>query len=528
MAPQSIARSFDALKAVLSRPETGPSVAALLALALGAWTFDYKLSLSGDNAEFVTLARSVANGQGLTYTNLPDQIVATKYPPVFPFMLAPIAWLFEGSLWSNLSRGGLEFVAMKWLVVLMFSASAAILFLLVRDLSNDLQASVTTLVAITNSLTVSYASQVMSEVPYVMWSLLALWLLGRGLASPDWRGNRWVWAGVAAMIIAYLTRSVGICLITAVILYLIGRQDWRRTLIVGGICFCAMLPWALRNSMAGGSIYYQVLLMVNPYRPEKGYLDTIGVLYRLMDQLILYVNDYLPEVVLPLFAESSPAMAMMAILVSVLAVATVFLCIRRRQHLLVLTYAALFVFTLLTWPWGGTRFLVPLMPILWFLAVHTLAEGLGWLGARQGLISARTAGAAALVLMLALNLHSLFDLARESRNGYSPAWRNYIAAGLWLRTTAEPDATISCRKAFMMHLVSGRQTVTYAFDKPAALLAHFEEQGVDYAVVDNLPPPQTEEFLVPAISSAWDRFQVVYSLHDPDTFVVRFNDGGKR
>jgi hypothetical protein len=102
-----------------------------------------------------------------------------------------------------------------------------------------------------------------------------------------------------------------------------------------------MLPWALRNSMAGGSIYYQVLLMVNPYRPEKGYLDTIGVLYRLMDQLILYVNDYLPEVVLPLFAESSPAMAMMAILVSVLAVATVFLCIRRRQHLLVLTYAAL-------------------------------------------------------------------------------------------------------------------------------------------------------------------------------------------
>ena len=48
----------------------------LFTFFLGLWTFDSKLSLSGDNAEFITLARSLVEGQGLQYLNLPDPVPA--------------------------------------------------------------------------------------------------------------------------------------------------------------------------------------------------------------------------------------------------------------------------------------------------------------------------------------------------------------------------------------------------------------------------------------------------------------------
>ncbi len=69
----------------------GAVTAGVVALALSAWTFDPKLSLSGDNAEFITLARSVAAGHGLKYINDPTRPVSSKYPFGLPLMLAPLA-----------------------------------------------------------------------------------------------------------------------------------------------------------------------------------------------------------------------------------------------------------------------------------------------------------------------------------------------------------------------------------------------------------------------------------------------------
>ncbi len=76
-----------------------------------------------------------------------------------------------------------------------------------------------------------------------------------------------------------------------------------------------------------------------------------------------------------------------------------------------------------------------------------------------------------------------------------------------------------------MHIVSGRRTVTFAFEEPVALLADLDRQGVTYAVVDKLGPPQTAEFLVPAISSAIERFELVCQVTEPETWVVKFVDG---
>ena len=89
---------------------------------LGIWTFDAKLSLSGDNAEFITLARSMAQGEGLSHINSPDPKPATKYPFGFPLLLAPLAWTFPG-----------EWVPMKVWVLVLFALGMGVLYQVAKE-----------------------------------------------------------------------------------------------------------------------------------------------------------------------------------------------------------------------------------------------------------------------------------------------------------------------------------------------------------------------------------------------------------
>jgi len=63
----------------------------LSALVLAYLMFNPLLSLSGDNAEFIILARSIEAGEGMTYTHLPVPRPSTKYPPILPYLLSPVS-----------------------------------------------------------------------------------------------------------------------------------------------------------------------------------------------------------------------------------------------------------------------------------------------------------------------------------------------------------------------------------------------------------------------------------------------------
>ena len=94
-----------------------PAIVAVLTLLVGVWTFDAKLSLSGDNTEFITLARSMAAGEGLLHINSPDPQPATKYPFGLPLLLAPMQWLFPG-----------DWVPMKAWVLVIFALGMGALY----------------------------------------------------------------------------------------------------------------------------------------------------------------------------------------------------------------------------------------------------------------------------------------------------------------------------------------------------------------------------------------------------------------
>lgn len=489
---------------------------------LGVWTFDPKLSLSGDNAEFITLARSLAQGEGLLHLNSPDPQPATKYPFGFPLLLAPLAWAFPG-----------DWVPMKAWVLVLFALGMGVLYQLAKErvgvlpglavVALSLMAGKSYLThgptgASYGPLLLHYAHQVMSEVPYLTFSLLALWLVERGVGCAGRKGNWWLVGGFVCTLGAYYIRTAGIALVAAVVVYLLLRRDVQRALVFGGAAVVCYLPWAWRNQAVGrGGVYIEQLVMVNPYHPERGLLDVGGFVERVIDNTQRYLTGELPNTLVPFFSSTETVFHPAPLLLIALAVAATVLCIQRGEHLLLLLYAAFFLGMVLLWPWPGDRFLVPIVPVLVLLGVWAVLQVCaGWGPRGRFVVWGLFVGC---VIGWVGGVKRLADYAAAD---YPPPWRRYYQAGQWLKANAQADAIVLCRKGYWMYIVSDRRCVSFPFAEPAKVLAHIEREKVEYVVLESLGFPQTGRYLLPAIEEYESRFAVVW--HDPvvPTYVLRF------
>jgi hypothetical protein len=505
-----------------------PALVALATLVLGIWTFDPKLSLSGDDTEFITLARSLVQNQTLTYINDPNLQPATKYPFGFPLILAPLEWLFPQN-----------WVPMKGLVLVLFALAMAFFYELVRQRLGPLPALASVALCLTTGksylttqadgqhlfgpLLLHFAHQVMSEAPYLTFSLLALLLIERGAAAPGLRGNWALLGGLFCAVWAYYIRTVGLTLIGAAVVFLFLRGDFRRGLAFAGGAVLLWLPWTLRNrAVGGGEMYFKQLVMVNPYYPDQGLLDVGGLLGRLLHNAQFYLGHELPRTLWPFFEGADGVWHPVSLLLSGLAVYAVALSIRQRENLLLLLYAAFSMGVALLWFWTDARFILPVVPLLIFFAVQVFTDAVQKLERRGWGTLGRLAALALFAVVLIGNLPGVGRLAAYTRQDYPPAWSNYYQAGLWLKAHAPADAVLLCRKGFWLYIVSGRRCVGFPFEGPEQVLEHMEREGVDFAVVESLGFAQTGRFLVPAINQYRDRFQIVWQKEDPPTYVLRF------
>ena len=503
-----------------------PLLVMAASLCLGLWTFDSKLSLSGDNAEYIILARSLAQGEGLSYIHSPEPRAATKSPFGLPLLLAPLAWAFPD-----------DCVPMKALVLALFSLGMGVLYQLARERMGVWPALVVVALSLMagksylthdasgvafGPLLLHFAHQVTSEIPYLTFSLLALWLVDRGVRREGIRRNGWLLGGMACTIWAFHIRTAGIALVAAVAAWLFLRRDVRRGLLFVGAAFVCWLPWMLRNQAAGGSgVYIKQLLMVNPYHPEQGWLDLPGLLERFLGNVDRYLRGW-PELLVPSFGGTDTLLHPAPLLLIVLAAAVTVLCIRRGEHLLLL-YAAFLMGMVLLWFWPGERFLVPVVPVVVLLGVWTVLQVHDRLAAmgEAANIAGRLLVWGCLAAWLIAHAGGVTRLVDYADGGYPPNWQRYYEAGEWLEANTPEEAIVACRKGFWMHVVSGRRVVGFPFDEPAAVLAHMEREGVDYVVVESLGYRQTREYLVPTIHEYEDRFRMLWYDQDVPTCVMR-------
>jgi hypothetical protein len=509
----------------------------LAAVALAA-TFDPKLYINGDNVDYMFLARSIRAGNFWP---------SDKFPPLFPLLLAGVQSLF-----------GLRLIPQKLLVLAMGLVSLWLLARVVRRRLPEGDGPWVFLVAGTLIPIVEFSHYEMSEIPYFCFLLGAIdaadrWLGARAAPSvgarpgvdgdaihrdpasafredPGWSAlvrDRGLWILGLWIGATFYTRSAGLALGAAVLAVFLRAGRRRAAAALAAIVAVFLIPWILHTAATpGGSPYLRQLFLLNPYYPEFGPLTPASFLRRLVDNGKFYLLEQTPVAVLPFHYASTysavasqlkayPAWLALPLLVPVLVGLRSGL---RRADAAAWTVLATLALSCL-WPlvWAGSRFLLPVVPLLllfWWLGLRRIAAF------RSDALKVRFRWAV-LTLLLLLSARNLVLYVRETR-AYPPEWERYFAALQWVRAHTPQDAVIIDRKPGFVRWVAERESLTFPREKdPDKMLAFFRAHRATHVILSSLPYDDIGRYLRDALQRRIDEYSPVFETEAPWTYVLQ-------
>ncbi len=209
----------------------GVFLAALAPSAYLAWTLRTMphLGFYHDDSIYWVSGRSLAMGDGYRIQSLPGQPYQTKYPPLYPALLAGI-WKLNPRFPANLPLATL----FSWLLFPLFLA--ALWFLLQDYEFNRRERYLLMLMATLSPVAVVFSFSLMPELLFAALLLTSL-ILAERAGKPE--APRWLalTSGLCAAL-AYLAKSIAAPLLFTVPLCFALRKQFRKA----ALFFAAMLP----------------------------------------------------------------------------------------------------------------------------------------------------------------------------------------------------------------------------------------------------------------------------------------------
>lgn len=471
-----------------------PVLLGLLGAAIGAVNFRVELSPSGDNVEYLLLARAVLQGDGFVQLSSPTTPPETKRLPGYPLFLAACMRLVGQDLallkCSSLALLGLATMAL-WYLLLGYldgsrSAAAAVILLTLLNVSF-----------------LAYASVTMSEMLFVLLGVLAMLALEKAgrTAAPR---HLWAVLPILPIVGACYVRPNGLALIPAAACFLAVRRRWALAVLVPLACLVGMLPWFVRERSLGSGSNAYVAAALHSDADKTRKLTPAALAERVaahaatrllqLGQLVLAVPPRVEHTAKPRSAllaarpdtaratqeparAANPAGTLRRFSRYLLAAIVIMggALLWRRGGSAAHWYAVWTLLLLIVGPYTAARYLVPLLPIWnWFL-IGSL-QRLGEVGASRWRTIAKPLATAAVIGACVLAAASTgmdtatrvaLNLAERGRPYDAPGryrlagddWVRYVEAALWLRQHTPADAVIVARKPYHLYWLTGRHAV---------------------------------------------------------------------
>lgn len=434
----------------------------------------------GDNAGYLSLAHSMVTGSGFVELWDPATPPHTKYPPLYPALLA-IAMLFGVEAWFTF----------KVLSALLVTTTVVLSFGWIRDRHGTGLATGVALVLAFSPAFLSSASWILSDPLFLALTYACLWAFHRSECHDD--GWKWVIGGSLAAVLATFTRTAGLPLVLAVGGALWVRGQWRA---FAGFTVAVLLPslaWWLRARALADVPYISEFWMIDPYQPDLGRAGIGDLFTRFVDNLQGYVFTHIPA---GLTSGSGPALGVLGLVIMTAAVIGLTLRVRNRVTVAEL-FAPLYFGLILTWPvvWSGDRFALPLYPLVLFYAGEAMLRGARKV--HKGLPVA--AGTLTLIMILLPSLKSWGESigrAAECRRTvqtagpfacYGEGFQQFVAAARWLGENAPEGSAVFSRKPRIFFTLSGVSSRTYPLSTdPGRFFRDAADGGVSYVVLDRI------------------------------------------
>ncbi len=447
--------SGEATDLTLSRPTPRWSGRMLISLCLIAaigltlgWIGRRASLAPTDSADYLTLSHSLAAGHYRDEFR-PTTPPHAKYPPGLPVWLLIIQTLAGGHLEAAL-------VANFLLLLLLAYLTADILRRLGAPWLGVLAGSI----VLVNPALHYLAGAVAPETLFATLSMLALWLT---LANGSTLRVGHPTLAVAVAVLSFLTRSIGLATIPAVLVPLALGRRWKTFLVGGALSTLVVLGWfgyARRVALhtQGQTYAIDLVLIGSPKNPTnfvseavekaKAHLANVGAgQFGIPDINHQPVDNAISGVLFLVFA----GLGMWAL---------------RKQWPAAVAYIGFSAAILMVYPWHQTRFLTPLVPVITIF----ILVGVHWF-ARRARIGRPDLVAGALGLFLAgVGLSATATTAQEAWHCRvsSPAGNprcdveghnGFRAAAVFIRDSLPREAVIATSKPAYIFLASGHPSL---------------------------------------------------------------------
>ncbi|MDR0728943.1 MAG: phospholipid carrier-dependent glycosyltransferase [Prevotellaceae bacterium] len=516
--------------------------------------FDYKLDMGGDNISYYSLGKAIADGKGFSNVIGFDETPHSHYPPGYPVII------------SLAIRMGCGITGLKVLNgLLLFLACVMICHLSYRITQKRFLALVVTLMMATNYHLLRSATIMMSEIPFLFFTSLALllfsFLMDRNKLDA---GYYLLLFGVAsATVIAWFVRTQGIALWLALVCALLTmsisavlknrkactwRQHWymNRLLLIalsGIVAFflISKAPWDLRNKQHGLSSSYMAQLTVQA--GGSRITDFQGWVERIEKNAARYITKEVPN---GLFMKTvnyeQPAEGKdWAAGIAILLVIIFGLFQLKRKDVLLFYYVGGTAGILLFWPdiWFSPRFMSPVIPLLLLLFAIGLVKIVTLAGR---LVRLKQTGflypAALLVLLFCLYPNSSKAIRNAKRAAVfrdytsanaTPQLVEYLDAIRWVKDNIPDTVRVSTRKPEIFYIYTGgRKSRSFPYyGTPEEIIDFLTNNNIRYVIIDRWFR-HAYATVIPAVQKYQGKFRIAHQITGTDkdaapTYVLEFN-----
>ncbi len=509
----------------------------LLFMTIYLLRMDRCVGLFMDDAWYILLAKSLATGHGYTLINSPSPgIFQSLYPPAFPWLLS-LAWRlypqFPQNVWLLKSVSVIAMIGV--------GALSYYYFRNVRRVSYYVALGIALAAVLCPDFVFLITANVLSEGIYCFGTLLTIILIER-MARARGTGLSWLYClpGAVAASLTFLTRSVALGLLIAVLVYLMKERLPRMALIFAAgviVCVGAWKIYALCHTSTPGQLAEQNGYISRDYMTHfrlrkaivisSGEITTGELPLRVWRNIVQITGHCIEKIIFdPLHQggwdpeENRP----LSFILSLVVVAGFVFALRERVTLAEI-YVALSLMIIVLWPWEPMRFVLPLSPFVIFYLLTGLRELLNWLLRWRPTLNPQHRAIAAPVFVwciVALNILGNMHYLRKVYGSPDarPRWtRNFEASERtlnWVSEHVPKEAVIVSDNPAMVHLFTGHRTIS--IDEPDKNVENWNRLGVRYMV-----GPWNRLFVLPGPISPGGNYKLVYaSGGEANLWVVDF------
>ncbi|MDI6840231.1 MAG: hypothetical protein QMD71_05220 [bacterium] len=517
----------------------------ILAFALIIYIFALNPKVVGeiyDDGVYIWLAKCLINGKGFP---------SPRYPIGFPAILSPILKLFP-----QFPQNIIPLKSVSIIMTLLFLVSVYF-FLTNCDYTTKNTALLITLLTAINPGILSLSVQVMSEMSYSLFVILALMFteLETTYYSTKNRFNILLFLVPLFGVFSFLTRRIGISLILSVVIYYFIKVKLKRSIPIYFLLIIFMSPW----------IWYTQTHKTIGYIPEFWYknlehlsLGTIGIfdlIIRVGNNLWSVITRGIGGIIFPFSISWTflnmttimkmpflyPLLQLIFSLVAIVGFLYSFKNLRlktqsskpilggfRLLHFYMIFYTGI----VLLWPFPPDRFLIPLTPFIFYYFIYGVQQ-LCYCSQNSVDMQNRRFYTPKLYFYVLIGLiiisclkrdiGYIYNVHRYGHEGGKEAgllWNEKMIAYKWIKDNVSPDAVLASLNNYQVNLYTGRQTIRVLDNINDVLKADYGVL-IPYGSVITPGKDLSLSYFLPVLKKYPNRFELVYKTTDIQIYKVK-------